>query len=367
VTSRAAIVNSRDSMNANSAEAPRYDPRQSYDWNYEHAPVELPKVDVRPMPGSWQFCGLPVASPLGIAAGPLLNGRWVLYYAAHGFDVLTYKTVRSGRRECYPLPNLHPVKTVGQINSATGNLPAAEHMSGTWAVSFGMPSQPPDVWRPDVERTRRALPSEKLLSVSVVASPREDWTLEQLAEDYARCAKWAVESGADAVEMNFSCPNVATCDGQLYQQPREAEVVAARARAAIGRTPLVVKIGCVHSEAAAEDLLARLAPHVDALSMTNSVATTVTDENGELLFAGERRGICGDAIRDASIGQVALLNRLKQRRGLSTALIGVGGASTAEHVRAYLAAGADTVHLATAVMRQPDVALSIRRDWPATR
>ena len=53
------------------------------------------------MPGQWQFCGLPVNSPLGVAAGPLLNGRWCLYYASLGFDVLTYKTVRSRRRECY--------------------------------------------------------------------------------------------------------------------------------------------------------------------------------------------------------------------------------------------------------------------------
>ena len=40
--------------------------------------------------------------------------------------------------------------------------------------------------------------------------------------DYAQCARWAVESGADCVEANFSCPNVATCDGQLYQDARQA-------------------------------------------------------------------------------------------------------------------------------------------------
>jgi hypothetical protein len=43
------------------------------------------------VPGHWTFCGLPVASPLGMPAGPLLNSRWILHYAALGFDVLTYK------------------------------------------------------------------------------------------------------------------------------------------------------------------------------------------------------------------------------------------------------------------------------------
>src|SRR5207302_2972516 len=83
---------------------PRYDDRRTYEWNYEHAPEPLP-AEIPPVPGRWDYCGLPVASPLGIAAGPLLNGRWILYCASLGFDVLTYKTVRSSARACYAMPN----------------------------------------------------------------------------------------------------------------------------------------------------------------------------------------------------------------------------------------------------------------------
>ena len=78
----------------------RYDPSQTYAWNYDHAPDPVP-ADEPPVPGSWTYCGRPVGSPLAIAAGPLLNGRWCLYYAGLGFDVVTYKTVRSGLRPCY--------------------------------------------------------------------------------------------------------------------------------------------------------------------------------------------------------------------------------------------------------------------------
>ena len=204
---------------------PHYDPGQTYDWNYEHAP-EPSAVEVPPVPGRWDYCGLPVGSPLGIAAGPLLNGRWVLFYAALGFDVLTYKTVRSSARACYPLPNLRPVRAT-DYRGAADPLTAADAMAGSWAVSFGMPSRPPDVWRADVEATRRRLPAGKVLSVSVVASPGPGWAEEHLAADFARCARWAVESGADCVEANFSCPNVDSPDGQLYQQPAAAGRVAA--------------------------------------------------------------------------------------------------------------------------------------------
>ncbi len=127
------------------------------------------------MPGEWSFCSLPVASPLGIAAGPLLNGRWCLYYASLGFDVLTYKTVRSGRRDCYSPPNLQPVDCE-VLTEAPAFVHATADMRGSWAVSFGMPSADPDTWRRDIEWTRNHLAADKILSVSVVGTVQDGWT-----------------------------------------------------------------------------------------------------------------------------------------------------------------------------------------------
>jgi len=338
---------------------PRYDWHETYDWNYEHAPAPVPRNEP-PVPGEWNFCGLPVTSPLGIAAGPLLNGKWILYYAALGFDVMTYKTVRSRHRACYSLPNLQPVST-GSIHDDRRTLSAGATMQGSWAVSFGMPSRSPDVWRADVEATRRALPKHKLLSVSVVATPEEHWTSEAVAEDFAQCAKWAVESGADCVEANFSCPNVASADGQLYQHSETAGLVAARVRAAIGRKPLLIKIGHVANESAAAGLASALAPFVDALVMVNCISAQVRDADQKLLFDGQRRGIAGEAIRDAAVKQVRLLSRVIRQQSLALRLVGVGGIATAAHVRAHLDAGAHAVQLATAAMLDPTVGLSIRR------
>lgn len=345
---------------------PRYDRLATYRWNYEHAPVELPVVDVPVVAGIWTFCGRPVPSPLGIAAGPLLNGRWLLYYAALGFDVLTYKTTRSRARECYPPPNLQPVACSPMAGPAHG-LPAADEMLGSWAVSFGMPSKAPEDWRADVAWTRSQLPREKLLSVSVVATPEPEWSLDDLADDFARCAGWAIDSGADAVETNFSCPNVSTRDGQLYGQPRAAGVVAQRVRAAIGPAPYLVKIGFVHDAALAAELIDAVGPFADALSMTNCIAATVHDCRGEPLFDNQPRGIGGEAIRAASIAQVAMFAQLVRERAPNLRLIGVGGVSRAEHVREYLAAGAESVHLASAIMVDPEAGLRIRRDWPAQK
>ena len=351
------------SSTRNSVSLPRYDRLQSYRCNYDHAPDVLPDANIPEVPGVWSFCGRPVRSPLGIAAGPLLNGRWILYYAALGFDVLTYKTVRSAARECYSLPNLQPV-VPERMSGAEADVPAVEEMRGSWAVSFGMPSMPPEVWRADVEWTRKRLPKEKLLSVSVVASVEPGWSLADLADDYARCARWAVDSGADCIEANLSCPNVSTCDGQLYQQPRAAATVVQAVRESIGRVPLLIKIGHVTEKAHAAELLDAAAPFVDALSMTNCIATQVRAPDGPLLFEGERRGIAGEGIRAASTEQVRLFSRLIQCRGLATKMIGVGGIFSADHVRDYLQAGAQSVQLATAAMLNPLVGCEIRRELP---
>jgi dihydroorotate dehydrogenase (NAD+) catalytic subunit len=342
-----------------SSALPRYDWSKSYDWNYEHAPDPI-SCEEPPVPGAWNYCGLPVYSPLGIAAGPLLNGRWILYYASLGFDVLTYKTVRSRQRDCYPLPNLQPV-TATRISGPGEVLPANAEMRGSWAVSFGMPSKSPDIWRADIAATRRPLAKNKILAVSVVATPEPDWTLDDIAMDFAQCAKWAVESGADCIEANFSCPNVSSADGQLYHQPAAAEVVAARLRNAVGSKPLLIKIGHVPDETAANRLSKALAPHADALVMINCIGAKVLDKHNRPLFNGECRGISGEAIRDAVLAQVSLFKRVINQLSLKLQIVGVGGINSAQDVRAHLEAGSHTVQLAAAAMVDPAVSLKIRR------
>ncbi|MCA9103288.1 MAG: hypothetical protein KDA63_19170 [Planctomycetales bacterium] len=350
-------------MSVDSKTLPRYDRHRTYRWNYEHPPEPV-DVDVPAVPGDWAFCGLPVASPLGVPAGPLLNGAWVLYYASLGFDVLTYKTVRSRARECYDLPNLQPV-ACGDLVGGEANLPAIEDTAPdrptSWAVSFGMPSSAPDTWRRDVQQTRDRLPSGKLLSVSVVGTVQPDWSFDQLAADYAQCARWAVESGADCVETNLSCPNVSTCDGQIYQNPEQARSVAQQVRDAIGDRPLIIKVGHVPTDDEKTALHDAVAEYVDAMAMTNSIATTVVGPDGRLLFDGARRGICGAATLKASLQQTRGFARIVAERGVDIELIGVGGANTADDVRAYLDVGANAVHIATAAMTDPAVGLKIRQ------
>ncbi|MBI3471950.1 MAG: dihydroorotate dehydrogenase [Candidatus Solibacter usitatus] len=336
-----------------------YDIRQSYDWNYAHAPEVPPDVAVPDCPGDWNFCGIATRSPLGIPAGPLLNSRWIHYYAGLGFDVLTYKTVRSGARACYEPPNLLPVESAALGGEGRAVTAAAD--SRSWAISFGMPSKDPAVWRADVERARRGLGPGQVLVVSVVASPQPGWTLEQVAADFAQCARWAAGAGAQTVEANLSCPNVCTQEADLFLSAEASGLIARAVREAVPQLPLILKIGLFQNRPQAEALVQAVAPYATALSTTNSITATVRSPDGQALFGGLRRGIGGAAIAGRCLEELRMLAAVIRERRSPLRLIAVGGVSTAEDVRLRLEAGAHHVQMATAAMLDPLAAVPIRR------
>ena len=337
----------------------RYDILRSYDWNYENAPKRSLEIDVPAIPGNWDFCGLSVASPLGMPAGPLLNSAWILYYAGLGFDVLTYKTVRSRYRKCFDAPNLLPV----DASQLTGAADAVRQGSGrSWAISFGMPSKDPAVWRKDVEAARRGLRNDQALVVSVVASPEEDWSLGDIIADFVQCARWAKDAGAQAVEANLSCPNVCSQEGQLYHSPEASREISAAMADALGAIPLALKIGLFDDAGRAEAFIAAVGRYATALSTVNSISATVQTDRGDPAFDGSSRGIGGECVRDRCQAELAMLARVAWAEAPGLRLIGVGGVSTAEDVRGRLSAGAHHVQVATAAMLDPLVAVRIREE-----
>jgi len=345
----------------------QYDRHESYEWNYRHAPEPTGLAKPPDVPGDWHFCGLPVRSPLGMPAGPLLNSGWIRYYASLGFDVLTYKTVRSGWRNCHPLPNLLPV-TSEPLLQEPAEVQAEEvgKPFDSWAISFGMPSRDPADWRDDVRLAREALGERQVLVVSVVASPHSDWSTDQIADDYAQCARWAVESGADAVEANLSCPNVASAEGDLFLQPATAGAIVGRMRSVMPDRPLVLKVGVFPNESLRAQFCDAVAPYVTAVSTTNTVraqvASSRTKESAP--FGRALRGIGGHAAERLCFQELVRWSELIGQRGYPLKLIAVGGIATVEHVTRRLEAGAHHVQIATAAMLDPLVGYRIRQKWP---
>src|SRR5437879_3042936 len=133
---------------------------RSYQWNYGHAPA-LPRVRrVPPGPGGRLF-NHALNSPLGIAAGPLLNAKWVEAYARLGYDILTYATVRSAYRHAWSLPNIRCVEN--QEPAAVVTRRVRPGSCPTLAVPLAAPPTQPHHWRKAADREpERPGPSQVL-------------------------------------------------------------------------------------------------------------------------------------------------------------------------------------------------------------
>src|SRR2546421_462479 len=151
---------------------PVYRVDRSYSWNYGHSPT-LPRVRRVPSGPGGKLFDHPLNSPIGIAAGPLLNSKWIEAYSRVGFDVLTYKTVRSMAMPAHALPNIRPVENREHAAIAT-----AKRVDGqpTLAVSLGIPSVEPEVWRKDVRRAKDRIGSGRGWSSAWSARGRRELT-----------------------------------------------------------------------------------------------------------------------------------------------------------------------------------------------
>jgi hypothetical protein len=166
---------------------------RSFAWNAAHPP-KLPARPRKMPPAPARLFDRVVECPVGIAAGPLPNSKWIEAYARLGYGLLTYKTVRTVERAAFPAPNL-VFCGLGDPAVVEPTPRRLDPAAVTWAASFGLPSAKPEVWRADVAKTRARLAKSQLLVVSVIGTPAPGGDGEQLARDYAQAARWARGSG----------------------------------------------------------------------------------------------------------------------------------------------------------------------------
>jgi dihydroorotate dehydrogenase len=300
---------------------------------------------------------------VGIAAGPLPNSKWIEAYARLGYGLLTYTTVRTAERAAFPAPNLAFCRLgdPAVIEPAPRRLdPAAV----TWIVSLGLPSTKPDLWRADVKRARERLGPGQVLIVSVAGTPAPGGDGEQLAEDYARAARWAAEAGADVVEVHLSNPDtVAERPQMVFEDQALSAHIVAQVRRAVGARPVVAKIGSSRSPRALHDLATALARWVDGFVLVNGLQRRVVKADGTAALPVEGRelaGVSGAAVWDSCRIQVEELWAWRKAGAWNKVILAVGGITTVERARETLTAGADAAMVATAALVDPLLAARFR-------
>lgn len=338
---------------------------RSFAWNASHPPRLPPRPRKLPEAPEAVLFGRRVQSRVGVAAGPLPTSRWIEAYARLGYGLLTYKTVRTVARDAYPMPNL---VFCGGGEPAVAEPRAPRPLDpavATWAVSLGLPSPAPDRWRADVKRARARLRPTQLLIVSVAGTPTPAGGPDALADDYALCARWAAEAGADVVEVHLSCPSTVAEHAQMvYEDQALSGLVVERVRRAVGAHPTIVKLGAVAGPRALHELASRLAPWVDGFILVNGLQRRVVKADGAPAFRGpgrEAAGVSGAAIHQRCRVQVEELIAWRKAGAWNRTILAVGGLTTVERIHAVLRAGADAAMVATAALLDPLIGARSRR------
>jgi dihydroorotate dehydrogenase (NAD+) catalytic subunit len=351
-----------------------YDPSKTYEDNFELGPFIVSDADTAHPPQGepqYTFLGHPIYTPFGIPAGPLLNSNYVKYAFERGFDVVCYKTQRTVPFACNAFPNVLAVDTDGDLTLAK----AAEPLVGmpitatdtdvlSITNSFGVPSRGPDYWVPDLRTALTYQGKGQLLIAAVQGTIQDGFGPDDYYADFAAAAALAAEAGAQVIEVNLSCPNVAT-EGVICYRPDAVIPICQKVKERIGDIPLLVKLGyfSADQQALLEKIIAGILPYVAGVSAINTIAAPIVDAQGNQALPGPNRlksGVCGAGIAWAGLDMVSRLAALRKKLGVELAIIGVGGVMSPVDFAAYREAGADLVQAATGAMWNPGLAAEIK-------
>ncbi|MCE9549059.1 dihydroorotate oxidase [Candidatus Nomurabacteria bacterium] len=350
-------------------QTPFYDPNKSYEENFEQGPFGVfadGQVVENNSEQKYDFFGFKVNSLFGIPAGPLINGNFVKAALDKGFDIVTYKTVRSGKYPCHPAPNILSVKIEGDLSleKAQGKLIADKNYHEPLSItnSFGVPSKEPEFWQKDLKSVVKYAKEGQVVVGSFQGTKKEGQSAEDYINDYRITAELLKDTGVKVMEVNLSCPNEGTNNLLCYDIERSVKV-ASVIKEVIGNTPLVIKVAYFKDDEAFKNLVKKIGNIVEGISVINTISAEIVDENGNQALSGEgrlRSGVCGASIKWAGIDMVKKLKKLREELGYSYTIIGVGGVTTPNDFFEYKDAGADVVMSATGAMWNPYLARDVK-------
>jgi dihydroorotate dehydrogenase (NAD+) catalytic subunit len=176
------------------------------------------------------------------------------------------------------------------------------------------------------------------------------------AQEYAVTAKKAAEAGADAVELNVSCPHVKETGSEIGQNPEILARVVKKVKAAV-RKPVFVKLSPNVTDIV-EAAEAAVKAGADALTAINTVKAMAIDVGTALpVLSNKRGGLSGLAIKPIALRCVYdVYERVK------APIIGCGGIASWRDAVEFFLAGASAVQVGTAVaLKSPGVFEAINR------
>lgn len=345
-----------------------FDPKLTFFENYKNGPFNaFADGEVYEKSGEprYEFFGHMLYLPFGISSGPLANSKFVKSAFEKGFDLNIAKSVRSRFFEGHGKPNLFPYDGSQEltIQRAQEGITVSEEYTEPLAAtnSFGIPSAAPEDWQPDMKKALKHAGKGQTLINAVQGTPKEGGSFEDYKDDYVKTTQMVADTGADIIEINFSCPNEGKADLLCFDIDAVIDITSA-IREEVGSKPkLLLKTAYYKNEDDIEKLIKGLAEIANGYDLINTFGGRVLDKDGNSAFGEDRpiAGISGAPIKWAGLDMVRKFNSWRKRLGLDFKIIGIGGVTKPEDYREYREAGADAVMSAVGAMWNPYLAQEI--------
>ncbi|MDH4142726.1 MAG: hypothetical protein OEV61_08940, partial [Chloroflexota bacterium] len=296
---------------------------------------------------STTFTGLRFVNPFLLSSAPPTESESNIIRAYEaGWGGVVTKTIG-----LHPVDNIAGPKTKFlRVDHGGYRLSMAKRPDATLVASWNwelISDKPLEWWVPRLSSIKRAFP-DRVLVASIMAGSGNDkelgnWqTLTQAVQD----------AGADAIELNFSCPHMDRVDmGANVGKDPVLCSVSTQAVKEVARVPVWVKLTPATADIV-EEAEATFRGGADAISSSNTFPSLPPIDPLTLDFEVNvdgfvsSGGLGGPAILPQSLAKMAQMTQAFPDREFS----GIGGISRFEHALSYFLLGCGTVQVATAAM-----------------
>ena len=298
--------------------------------------AEYPSLEI-------DFCGIHCENPFFLASSAVCtNYEMVARAFEAGWAGVFYKTI------C-----LQDIKEVSPRF-------AAVHSNGTHGDFYGfrnmeqLSENPVDVDFDILHRLKQNYPS-KVVIASIMGQTEQQWI------DLAIRAE---ESGVDAVELNFSCPQMrlAGMGSDVGQNPELVKFYTAYVKRHV-KIPVIPKMtpNITHISAPAKECYFAGA---DAISAINTIKSVTMASEAEVSGRRTVSGYSGRAVKPIALRHILEMAQTKEMKGIEFS--GIGGIETWRDAKEFIQLGCSNVQVCTAVMQYgyriiDDLILGLRR------
>ncbi len=222
--------------------------------------------------------------------------------------------------------------------------PTVVQAEGGLINAMGLPNPGIEVYAEEIKFSKTLLRAPLIVSVFGYS-----------ADDYATVAKKATGAGADAIELNVSCPHVKQTGAEIGQNPKLLSEVVQKVKATINK-PLIVKLS---PNVADISVLAQTAVKAgaDALTAVNTLKAIAIDTETMMPILNNIKG----GLSGAAIKPVALRCVYDIADACDVPIIGCGGVTNWRDAVEFFLAGASAVQIGTAVADNIEVFQSVTK------